>query len=292
MAACHGGLKSIARSGSFPALPKWSPWLDLDYLETPAPIDTGVLLAPVAGMRAVPETVTGYSCRRVGQHYHYLDEQGDLAFRDTGSFIAIERATDPLAVAAALQLAAERWKGHSLVVVGDRAFMLMCAQLAVHLEIDIETEFVRKEMKRLHGAKAKNVEAKLRPVEEPVAALPASEPVVLTITSPEPGRDAEAGRLSSETTAFMETPDRSENWGKRSLLWDPTAEYAQGSPSVAEWVDANRAKASPDVLGRLASAVLADPKAREAHAEMSAQGVREARLIAEQAARHARLQRG
>ena len=290
MSVNNAALKSVALGGSFPAMPQWRPWLDLDHLDAIQPVHCAVLLSPIGASPATPVVAPGYECRRVKRECHYFDNHGRRAFRDTGSFIAVDRATDPAAVASVLQLAARKWAGSSVVVVGDRRFMRLCASLAVDMDIDIENEFVRKEMARLRAVRDRTIEAEQQKKAEAAAASLLAEPRAPAASSPvlavvHKGTDKPPPAIvPDEQTSISGDPPR------RNLVWDPFPDYAEGVPELEAWGGAHRAKAGASVLGRLANAVIADPHARKVYIEMLAQGVWEADRIKQQAAAFDRQQ--
>lgn len=283
--ASHAGFKSILRAGSFPAMPQWRPSLDLSQLDRIEPVESAVLLSPVGMSPATPGVVPGYVCRQVRRECHYFDRHGRRAFRDTGSFIAVDRATDRAAVAAVLRLAAEKWVGSSVVIIGDRRFMLLCASLAVDMDIDIKNDFVRKEIARLRLVKARRVEADRQKAAAVAAASPLIVPEVTVATSPEPPVPLTNAKPDPIVVGGTnDGPGAPDEPRRRNRVWDPFADYARDVPSLEEWHAAQRAKAGPGVVGPLASAVLADPDVQKICLEMTAEGVPEAKRITQQAA--------
>ena len=149
-------LSNLKASASFPIFARWAPWLPVPPVDDVAPGRSAALVSRRHDTPAVPIQLPNHAGIQVGRECHYRDADGRVAFRDLGSVISIDNATDLEVVKDALRLAVAKWGADKLVPFGDRAFLLLVAKAAVDLDLDIKKNAtIVKEMARLRTVPVK-----------------------------------------------------------------------------------------------------------------------------------------
>lgn len=288
-------LSNLKASSAFPPFANWAPWLPLPPFDQVAASQSAALVSRSHDTPAVPIRLPHYVGVQIGRECHYHDARGRVAFRDLGPIILIDQATDPDVVKDALRLACAKWGGEHIVPTGDRAFLMLVAQAAVDLKIDIKDATVAKEMKRLRAADAidaererlKKVAVQSEVVQRAGAIIsqPKMPPRSAKDLSPVPPATINTRAISPEASRPASAISKSSAAQIRELEETQGLRELHGvSPLLDNWVEARLSDPANTALHRaLAFTIMQDDFGRQFQEALAAEGFAVGPVIAAQA---------
>lgn len=281
-ASFGAALARLNQAQVFPTLDEW-----LSGASAPEPTGVAevrwpaILVSPGYGSAPLPATLGDFSCIKAGRAYHHLDFTGEVAVRDLGDLVCVDKL-DREAVRLALVLAKEKW-GTVRIASGDAAFRRLCAEVAAEEDVRFDDpnmmRFVDAARQRIEAPSARSYDA------EEKRSDAAQKPGLGVDPLPRRTEERQVSGDRSPSPRSRQQPDTSAAQPPLRAI----ADFLGLDPLVDEWLAEH--KRDPQNFAKLrplAARVMQKEQARAVVLQLEAQGLVEAQRIKQQASFHLR----